>query len=538
MIFNKTKIIFISILFFLFILILSLIFYIFISLTGCSEQNIKIDDDFVCFYSKKDWNYIKNTYPDELCEILSKYKNTKSKLYNYYLTKYTMSDFVPIRKAIKAINPNYTESEVTDATYEVLSYRHVIFHDSGTHKLDKNVEIIKRYENIIRKNAIKYDIPAEIPLAVMTWENSGDTSKMSYASCSGLGQMSAGAVKIAHDYAGKISREFKDKANIVDNEEKRKELLARADLFNIATRHKKMAKELNISDERIIPECNAEDSVIYLKTLMNSFENVPDLAISAYHNGTTNNADLMKALMKSHSYSSNMKNFIKDKNINYLSLWKNQKVRNMMNGYLTMEGEITNSKNYYDALADESDIYPWKIFGAYSAFVDTPEGLADKIYKCRGTVIETETEGLEKFNSLNDVEKAVKEKILVKQKHKSGKNTVDIYMRPELAGFIAYMFNRLKTETNGKAGAIPATGFISEKYLLKEDKRDDNLMGIAFDCNLKKFKYASKLRNLLQHEYLNDRIYLSSRGNIVHICLNPRSGLEFYEYAEKYELIK
>ena len=83
MIFNRTKIIFISILFFLFILILSLIFYIFISLTGCSEQNIKIDDDFVCFYSKKDWNYIKNTYPDELCAILSKYKNTKSKLYNY-----------------------------------------------------------------------------------------------------------------------------------------------------------------------------------------------------------------------------------------------------------------------------------------------------------------------------------------------------------------------------------------------------------------------------------------------------------------------
>ena len=512
--------------------------FVFIFLSGCGEQNIKIDDDFVYFYSKKDWNYIKNTYPDELCEILSKYKNTKSKLYNYYLTKYTMSDFEPIRKAIKAINPNYTESEVTDATYEVLSYRHVIFHDSGTHKLDKNVEIIKRYENIIRKNAIKYDIPAEIPLAVMTWENSGDTSKMSYASCSGLGQMSAGAVKIAHDYAGKISREFKDKANIVDNEEKRKELLARADLFNIATRHKKMAKELNISDERIIPECNAEDSVIYLKTLMNSFQNVPDLAISAYHNGTTNNADLMKVLMKSYSYSSNMKSFIKDKNINYLSLWKNQKVRNMMNGYLTMEGEITNSKNYYDALADESDIYPWKIFGAYSAFVDTSEGLADKIYKCRGTVIETETEGLEKFNSLNDVEKAVKEKILVKQKHKSGKKTVDVYMRPELAGFIAYMFNRLKTETNGKAGAIPATGFISEKYFLKEDKRDDNLMGIAFDCNLKKFKYASKLRNLLQHEYLNDRIYLSSSGNIVHICLNPRFGLEFYEYAEKYELIK
>ena len=538
MIFNKTKIIFISILFFLFILIISLIFYIFISLSGCSEQNIKIDDDFVCFYSKKDWNYIKNTYPDELCEILSKYKNTKSKLYNYYLTKYTMSDFVPIRKAIKAINPNYTESEVTDATYEVLSYRHVIFHDSGTHKLDKNVEIIKRYESIIRKNAIKYDIPADIPLAVMTWENSGDTSKMSYAACSGLGQMSAGAVKIAHDYAGKISREIKDKANIAETEEKRKELLAQADLFNIATRHKKMAKELKISDERIIPECNAEDSVIYLKTLMNSFENVPDLAISAYHNGTTNNADLMNALMKSYSYSSNMKNFIKDKKINYLSLWKNQKVRNMMNGYLTMEGEITNSKNYYDALADESDIYPWKIFGAYSAFIDTPKGLADKIYKCRGTLIETETEGIEKFSSLEDVENAVKEKILVKQKHKSGKKNIDVYMRPELAGFIAYMFNRLKTETNGKAGSLPATGFISEKYLLKENRRDDNLMGIAFECNLKNFKYASKLRNLLHHEYLNDRIYLSSRGNVVHICLNPRFGLEFYEYAEKYKILK
>ena len=56
-------------------------------------------------------------------------------------------------------------------------------------------------------------------------------------------------------------------------------------------------------------------------------------------------------------------------------------------------------------------------------------------------------------------------------------------------------------------------------------------------CYLKKFKYASKLRNLLHHEYLNDRIYLSSSGNVVHICLNPRFGLEFYEYAEKYKII-
>ena len=209
-----------------------------------------------------------------------------------------------------------------------------------------------------------------------------------------------------------------------------------------------------------------------------------------------------------------------------------------MNGYLTMEGDITNSKNYYDALADESDIYPWKIFGAYSAFIDTPQGLADKIYKCSGTVIETETYGLKKFSSLEEVKNGLKDKILISQKHKVGKNKIDVYMTPELAGFIAYMFNKLKAETNGKAGAIPATGFVSKKYFLKTDKRDDNLMGIAFDCDLKKFKYASKLRNLLQHEYLNDRIYLSSKGSILHICLNPRFGLEFYEYAEKYKIVR
>ena len=109
MIFNGKKLAIISLLFFLFILIISLFIYVFGSVFGeqNKKKNIKIGDDFVRFYSKHDWNYIKNTYPDELCTILSKYKNTKSKLYNYYLTKYTMSDFVPIRKAIKAINATF-----------------------------------------------------------------------------------------------------------------------------------------------------------------------------------------------------------------------------------------------------------------------------------------------------------------------------------------------------------------------------------------------------------------------------------------------
>lgn len=480
-------------------------------------------------YDEAAWNSFKSSCSDSIIQSIKRTKHTKSRIYNFYLTKYTSKDINPVRDAVAAINPSYSPSQTMDAVYEVLSYRHIIFHETKWHNLEDNVSVISAYKDLIRNMASKHGIPAEVPLAVMTWENSGGLSKMSYAACGGLGQMSEAAVSRAHSHSAEKARALKKKASECSDPEEKKLLLKKAESFNIKARHARIAKQKRIKDERMIPECNAEDSVVYLSFLLECFDNRPDLAISAYHNGVMNNDDLIKCLMREkHVFGTEtLTGFISKWNVTYLSLWNNRKTRDMLNGYLTMEGERTNASNRHDALGDESDLYPWKIFGAYSALIDDPANLKARIEACSGSVEETETRGLESFNSIQEADKGVRNGKLIMQNHKSGKKTVKIYLAPELAGFIKRVHGRLIKETGAKKIYIPAYNFMSAEYFEKKDIDRLHLKGIACDFNMKKFKYADKLRSILKHEWLNDRIYMRTEGDITHVCINPRYGLEF-----------
>lgn len=499
------------------------------ALSGCVSKEPEPEVDPVPFYDMSVWKYAKVTGPDKVVETIRGNRLTKSFLYNYYVSKYTVSDIAPLKRAVAEICPHYRPSQVMDAVYETLSYRHVIFHDTGHHRIDRNVKVISLYESLIRSFASKHGINPAVPLAVMTWENSGDTKKMSYAACGGLGQMSLGAVRRAHSYSSQKARKLKMEALSISDPEKKKEMLAKAELFNIQARHGEIAKKSGVSDERMIPECNAEDSVVYLRCIMDSFDGRSDLAISAYHNGVMNNDDLVKVLMRQCGVydETNVPAFIAERDVTYLTLWNNSKIRNMMNGFLTMDGVVTNDSNSSEALGDESDIYPWKIFGAYSALIDTDEGLATKIRKCSGTVESVETDGLESFDNMDSVRKAVKEGKLVLQNHRTRNGNVVVYLRPEMAGFLKKVHRELVDVTKEKKIFIPAYGFISEGYLSGDAPDPLHLKGVAFDVNMNGFKHAGKLRLILKREWLNDRIYMRRSGDVVHVCLNPRYGLEF-----------
>lgn len=508
---------------------------------GCTSNEPRhVFSKCTALYSDAKWEKIKSSYPDELSAEIRKTCCGNSRLQAFYLTKFRPEDIRLIKYAVSSLNPHYDLGQTMDAVHEVLAYRHVIYNETEWHHMDKNIAIASRYRDMICLAAEKYDLPSSVILGVISWENSGDTSKISYAACGGLGQMSMGAVERAHQYSLTIAKNKKNAAAKLSGEEKKK-LLAEADSFNTPLRHREAAKKNHIADERLLPECNIEDSAAFLKVLMNYFADRPDLAVSAYHNGTANNDDLLKVLMRQEGADLNVpvSKYIADNNITYLSLWQNQKTRDMLSGYLTMEGEVTNGHNIHDALGDESDIYPWKIFGAYSAILDSSEGLKRKINECTGRVDLIETDGLETFDSIEKVKKAVGDGKLVKMKHSSGKKKVDIYVTPELAGFIAMTYDKLKTKMPGKKVTIPSTGFLSAGYLAKQDKCPSHLRGISFDCRFLDSSTSSlNLKQILMHAYLNDRIYLRRDGFVWHVCLNPRFGREYYEYAVKVGIVK
>lgn len=505
---------------------------------SCSNVHSGMYDGLLPFYSKKAWEETKNVRPDKITQKIKDHKFTNSHVYNFYITKYKPEEIRPIKLAVQELNPHYSPSQVMDAVYEVLAYRYVIYKETDWHKINKNVEVAKSYQSMIKQAAKKYDVPTALLLAVITWENSGGTSKISYADCGGLGQMSQGAIAKAHEYSSSISRRLKREAENLKGEEKAKKL-REAYLYDSDARHREIAAGLGVHDERLAPLCNIEDSAAFLKVLMNSFDQRADLTISAYHNGTLNNDDLLRELMKIEKipHSESIEAIIKENNITYLSLWQNQKIRDMLNGYLTMDKEITTSLNSHNALGDESDIYPWKVFGGYAAFLDTPEGLNDKIKKCAQSQAALETSGLESFNDLNEVLAAVKKGKLVKLRHKSGGEKIDIYMTPELAGFIAMLRDKLAKKTGSEKVTIPSSGFLSAKYFEKLRKNSENLKGIAFYCHLKNFKFSNELYSIINHAWLNDKIYISKSQDTICVCLNPRFGLEFYEYAVKKKIV-
>ena len=496
------------------------LFIIFLSQEGyCSERR----------YADKFWKNAKiaaGTMVDKIQEL----RPLESQLLCYYYEKYNKNEKEVVKKAIKELMPQYDKAQIADCMAEVFSYRHIIYHETRWHKLDKNIEITKKYRDLIVDFSYKYELPPSVALAVISWENGGNTSNVSYAACAGLGQLSMGAVKRSHEYAMKMSRDFKKEAQKFSGEEKAR-LLAKADSFNLETKHKALCKHYKIDDERLIPECNAEDAVIYLKVLMEYFAGRADLAISAYHNGVKNNDDLIKALPGINKKDS-IPEIINRNDITYLTLWQNNKTRNMLNGHFTMDAEVTTYKNIAEALGDESDIYPWKVIGAYAAYFQSEKELFESIRVADTDITDLECRGLPLYDTYQRLEQGIENKKLIRIEAMKNGSYTPYFVTPELAGFFLILRSDIADIKKTKKFYLPLEDLLGEEYIERADRKHNNLQGIACSFNLNDHNLGDLIKKRLEYYYLHDRIYLKRSGNIVNICLNPRYGLEFYEASK------
>lgn len=487
--------------------------------TGSSADENRIFSD--------DWKDLKTIHADSITAQIKESIPKNSSLLTGYLSKYPSEYIFSMQQAALELFPNYTRAEALDASHEAMAYTHLIFAYSRWHRIDENIKIVKRYEQMIRNFAKIYNIPEQIPLAVISWENSGDTSKISYAACGGLGQMSQGAVARAHIFAQNLAKKFKKEA-AHKSEDEAYRLRQQAEFFNLDKKHRALAHKLGVNDERMIPECNIEDSVIYLKTLMGYFDDRPDLAISAYHNGVANNDDLIRAYL---GRRGNIVQLIRENNIKFLDLWNDITIKNMMNGWLTMDGELTSYINASEALGDESDIYPWKILGAYCAFIDYGSKLSDRIVDSSHPTFEFETAPFDSYSSEDSITKAIKAGKLIKVKVNNEKH--EAFMRPELYGFIKKLILEVSAATPKKNFDLPFIEFLSTNYTKNYNLPISHQRGMAITIDARYFKLRKILYSRLKYHNLHDMIYLKRDGEFYEFCINPRYGLELLEEIKK-----
>jgi len=186
----------------------------------------------------------------------------KSLLAQYYQKKYPKTELNAVRNAVSVLFNKIPQKDQEQMVWEILSFHHVVYHETEWHKIKKNVFVCKSYEHLIDKYAKYYDVHEADVKAIICWENGGSTSSISYAGCAGLGQLSWGAVKKAHTYGEKMAEYMKAKAKACDLMYKytgKKLYRHIADLCNIEAkflrienRHKKMARSFKIEDERLL----------------------------------------------------------------------------------------------------------------------------------------------------------------------------------------------------------------------------------------------------------------------------------------------
>ncbi len=510
-------------------MIKNLFFYFFVCCLLINSLNAYGQSELL--YGRSFWRSVKVTYSQRIVDVVEKSRPESSRLLSYYYKKYNLHQRENYKRAVKELMPHYDNVQTADALAEALAYRHIVFHETRWHKMDNNIETAGKYSSLITSLAARYDLPPAIALAVISWENSGDTDKMSYAMCGGLGQLSQGAVNRAHQYAMNLSRRKKLQAK-TSSPEKAALLREEANFYNLDAKHKMLCKKYGVKDERMIAECNAEDTVIYLKILMDYFDNRSDLAISAYHNGVKNNDDLIKALLPSQSAKMGLVDLIREHDVNYLSLWNNVRTRDMLNGWLTMDGELTDNVNYQEALGDESDIYPWKIIGAYAAFIGTKNNLLSDIESARGKIGEFECSGLELYSNSGQIKKALKSRKLLVVEIREGNVFKECFVTPELAGFLLTLRDDISRVKPGKKFNLPLRDMLDESCEDGDISSKTRFQGVSCNFDLSKFIFSKELKKRLDYYYLHDKIYLSRDGDFYNVCLNPRYGLEFFEASK------
>ncbi|MGV8120746.1 MAG: hypothetical protein AB2L14_13385 [Candidatus Xenobiia bacterium LiM19] len=541
--------------------------------------------DEMQYYCRVPWFNLKTRIIPELIEKLEESYSLNSTLQAVSYKKYPLDEIKSVKNAVNTILPALTDEERNQVIMEVLSYHHVVYHETAWHHMDRNVQVCRTYEKLIEEKAALHKVPPAVVKAVITWENSGNTSSISYAACAGLGQMSQGAVDRAHLYGKDMSRYHMSKAKLFSflykttgNDFYKREQIENARLaeeFKIAERHRYLAKKAGIDDERLVPECNAEDSVLFLKVLLDMYDDRPDFAIAAYHNGVTNMDDLIIDYMKRwlpwtvgsvRPERSTILQTLDTYKISYLTLWKDRRSREMLNGYRTMDGEITCASNKSEALADESDIYLWKVIAAYGALISPPESIAARIAEYQGRWDVVECRDLPVYRSVEEIRNAIKAGKLVKVPpvvkdlgigsisgayplYDKEMRNLNYYVTPELAGFLYRLSEEIRASTGSrdiKTLSIPVSEALKSKVLhiaphqSTAEKREHrtHLQGAAFDLPLSGSPCRELLYSIVNHYYLFDRIYLIYEGPWLHVCLNPRFGSEHYHYYCEYKAKK
>ena len=479
--------------------------------------------------------------------------NGNGNLREYYLHgKYPQEEIDAVSETISTLFKDRDTSQQRQMVAEILSFHHVVFHLTDHHDLRHNHKAIGRHKDLLEKICKRHNVPFLPVLAITSWENSGGSDKVSWADAAGLGQMTWGAVDEAHRYAARKAQALKEEAQfeayhgktLKDKArlEKAAALNREAAALNVEQRHRQMAKEAGVSDERSIAECNLEDVVLFFDYLLSQFGGRIDHAIAAYHKGVLNQDDIVYDYLRRRDPTvlypqpgdrSSFLETLERLNVSYLDLWNDPRSREMLNGLRTVEGERTTRQNAHLALGDESDIYPWKVLGSLSALRAGEEYLNKAIERYSIPQLAGEVRGLPGFRGEEGRRDGANRGFLVEfpEKYWSGdkKDPRQAWIRPELAGYLLHLRDRMSRSLGGEQWQVPVVALGRDGKERSSWEQELHSKGVAVRLSLAgmDIKHKEILKKLLQQDYLFDRIYLRSSREEHHLVVNPRFGHEF-----------
>ncbi|MBI2266406.1 MAG: hypothetical protein HYU64_14775 [Armatimonadetes bacterium] len=486
----------------------------------------------------------------------------------YHRRKYSTMETRTAWDAVNRLFPQYSKEDRLLAVQSILAYHWVVYHTTRTHHMAANVGVTDKYREMIEELSGFHQVPASMVEGIITWENSGGIARRSYAECVGIGQLSRGAVNVAHEYyAPRVAklrnlagfyRKLWETSKIGILEQTWRKLEKEAEAYDVAGRHNKLKKSAKVADERVIPRCNLEDAVIYMKLLYENYGSRNDLAVSAYHNGGTNNNDIIRDYVNRNTGISLGKDAkqkeitgaISDHNIQFVHLWKDSRSRDMLNGLRTVFGEVSGPHNSGDSLGDESDIYPWKVAAAYGALLAPPETLKALIGKYEAEWDVAECRGLRIYESVEEIARARKAGRLVSLPpvvkdagigvlknappgYRESRFKYNYLLTPEAAGFLV----ELSTEYRKRAGnprlLVPLSAALESRVLEKcppgsmQERYHSHLQGVSVNIAIEQAPHKEILRRILRELFFHDRIFIIKKQGERRYTVNPRYGKHY-----------
>ena len=477
-----------------------------------------------------------------------------SPLRNFYLHKYTREQLESTRAVVDMVLTNYHHADATQAQAEILAFHWVIFHETDYHRLSMNHATIRPYEGMLKRICHDFDVPMAPVLAIVSWENSGSGNKVSWADAAGLGQMTWGAIDEAHRSAARMVELLKAQAK--QHPELGSHLHTQAEALSLASRHARLARQHHLKDERFSPEANLEDVVMFYKFLLDKYGGCVDLAIVAYHQGVGNmDAILEDYLTRKDPSAPNASDrglFIDAINkwkITYVTLWNDERSRQMLNGLRTMDGVPTTPENKDNALGDESDIYLWKVLGSLAGYQRGGAFVQKMMARDKAPQAQVEVGGLPIYNSASGIRQAVEAGRLIHSRLVSqpGQGAAPLEadyqglenaITPELDGYLLNLRARFRQATGDNAANLPLRTLLDVRDLQRGSKSlftTVQLRGVTA-CLVPSRLSAeprSALNKLLKEDYTMDRIYwVGLRDKSELLCLNPRYGDDFLNLAQ------